>query len=225
LEWVRILFLFSAVFAAELLIKNFESAELPFVGMVLITGFLAIAVMHVFELVITRIFDHSIWMRRMILGDEYIEGVWIDRVIDQDAFGVISIHVRDGALSMTGEQFRRDGRITATWDDYVANFSGNTLRAIYEAPQFREGSPSEVHGFSTYVFHGVPGKAPTYYSGLFADASHEGRRCQLQGFKVTDAKTLTELANPQQRGAALKRLQHQFEAEPGRESYGALGQS
>jgi hypothetical protein len=213
LEWVRILALFSAIFIADLIIKSLEHTKVPFAGAAALTGLLAIAAMHVIELLVTTTFDRAIWLRRVILGDEYIEGVWFDTVVGQGLYGLITIHIRDGKITTTGEQFDRTGRITATWEDYVVTFEGRTLRGIYRAPQFREGGPSEVYGFSTYIFSGLPGKAPNSYSGFFADSSVEARKCQLKGLKITNKQILTKLADPVARRSCLSSLMATFGVE------------
>ena len=206
LEWVRLLALFSAVFIAELIIKTLENTTILFMITVVVTGLIAIASMHILELLVTTLFDRAMWLRRFILGESYIEGIWIDQVIDEDLYGIITIQIRGGEISMTGEQFDGSGNITATWEDYLVSYKGNTLRGIYQAPQFRSGAPSEIHGFSTYIFHGAPGKPPNHYSGFFADASAEGRRCQLEGIRITDKAMLAKLSEPVRRHLVLHDL-------------------
>src|ERR1019366_7534126 len=94
LEWVRLLALFSAVFIAELIIKTLENTTILFMITVVVTGLIAIASMHILELLVTTLFDRAMWLRRFILGESYIEGIWIDQVIDEDLYGIITIPIR-----------------------------------------------------------------------------------------------------------------------------------
>lgn len=210
IEWVRLLSLFSAVFIADLILRHLEHTKIPFLASAAFIGLMVIATMHVMELLATTVFERLGFVRRFVLGDDCIEGMWFDNVVGEDLFGLITIQFRDGGISISGEQYDAAGKITATWENYVVAFEGCTLRAIYRAPQFRGGVPSEVYGFTTYVFTGRPGKPPSFFSGFFADISGESRKCQLRGFRITDKKIMARIGKPESRREAIAELMQQW---------------
>ena len=148
-------------------------------------------------------FDSCPLVRKLALGDDYLEGVWIDAVTGSDLFGVISISYKDGHLRMNGEQYNTQGAVTACWDNFLINIDGRTVRTLYRAPQYGAGAPSELLGFSTYIFSGPPGKPPQRYTGYFADCSIPGARCGLRGIRITDKALLKRLSSPSERHDAL----------------------
>jgi hypothetical protein len=205
-EWVRLLSLFGAVFVADLVLTSLKDAQAPFLVSAIVIGLVVIATMHVLELLATYVFERIWVVRRFFLGDEHIEGAWFDNVVGKEQFGMFAIHFRDGRLFISGEQYDATGKVTATWEDYLVGFEGRTLHACYRAPQFSDKEPSEVYGFTKYVFGGKPGKPPTFFSGFFADLSGECRSCQLRGFRITDRNLLERLNMPESRSHAILEL-------------------
>ena len=209
-EWVRIAALFGAIFIAELLLKAIESSTVPVLA-AFILGITGIASMHVIELAVTTLFDRWEWLRRFILGGEYIEGTWVDHVVGEKLYGLIYIQIRDGKILTTGEQFDENGKVTATWENYFAHFVGNTLHNLYRAPHYNTAGVSEVQGYSVYVFHGGAGKPPQSYSGFFADTTSSGGRGQVEGFKVSSEQILRKLASPTAKYEVLVGLSKGFQ--------------
>lgn len=206
LEWVRLLALFSAVFLADVVLRLLEQVHAAHYVSVLVLGFCAIAVFHVTELLVTTLFERLTWLRRWVLGDEWVEGVWFDAVQGRDLFGIITIQQKEGSATVVGEQFDANGKVTATWENFVVLIEGNTMRAIYRAPQFNGAAPSELLGFTTYVFSGMPDKPPSFYNGYFADMSQDARKCQLRGYRIKDRQILKRLRDPQAKQATLLEL-------------------
>lgn len=207
LEWIRILSLFSSVFIAESVIKNLEKhGRIDKLWLTLLIGFVAIATMHVLELVVTTLFHRSMWIKQVLLGDEYIEGVWFDIVVGKNHYGLINIHICDGRIFIVGETFNTNGDVTATFEDYMVKFEGRTLRGAYYASHFNETTPMEVRGLSTYILSGNPGEVPKYYSGFFNDIATHDNSGQVQGFKITDNKVLGNLKNPNIRKSEIMSL-------------------
>ena len=215
LRWVELLALFSAVFLADVILHKLENVHAGSLTFLLVLGIITILVFHVVEYLATAAFERFDWLRRFILGADCIEGVWFDVVCGENLFGIITIDQKAGEVAVVGEQFDTAGRVTATWEDFITSIEGNTLRAVYRAPQFG-AQPSELLGFSSYVFSGTPGKPPQYYNGYFADISTGPRKCHLRGFRITDPATLQRLREPHNKTEALLKLirEHQGALSP-----------
>jgi len=202
-NFVRILAIFGAIFLIDQLLQKFQSLNLsPFLA-VTFRGISAVAVLQLAEFFTSWLFDSCSFIRRLALGDDYLEGVWIDAVPGTELLGVINISYMDGQLRMNGESYDRHGNVTACWDNFLINIDGRTVRTLYRAPQYSHGTPSELMGFSTYIFSGSPGKPPQRYTGYFADSSISYERRGLNGFRITNKSLLKRLSSPAERHHAL----------------------
>lgn len=76
LGWSRGLASFIAIFLAELIIEKLQDAKIPFVGAFLLAVIIGIVAMQLFEFAVTALFDRAKWIRRVVFGDDYIEGMW-----------------------------------------------------------------------------------------------------------------------------------------------------
>jgi hypothetical protein len=206
LEWTRTLAVFSAVFAADLVLKRVEDQGFSLLATTFILGLVAIVSLHVAEAVAVRVIEAAPWLRRLVLANQWVEGIWIDEVVGENHFALVTMSTEGGEVKVRGEQFDVDGAITATWESCASVLEGNTLRTIYRSPQFYKGQPSETSGMSTYVFTGRPGQAPEFYSGSFIDAAAGGRNCQLRGARINDRKLIGRLMSDVSRRAELINL-------------------
>ena len=202
-NFFRIMALVGAILLADILLNKLQGLNIPPVIAFTLKGISAVAVLQIAEFLSSWLFDSSSFVRRIALGTEYLEGVWLDTVTDSDLFGILNVSYRNGQLCMNGESYDLEGNVTASWDNFQINIDGRTVRALYRSPQYSDGVPSEILGFSTYIFSGPPGKAPEQYSGYFADSSSHGARCALRGFRIVDKTILKRLRSPNERQEAL----------------------
>lgn len=202
-NFFRIVALVGAILLADIVLNKLQGLNIPPVLAFTLKGVSAVAVLQIAEYFSSWLFDSSSLVRRLALGADYLEGVWLDTVTDSNLFGLLNISYRNGQLCMNGEQYDTDGNVTASWDNFQINIDGRTVRALYRSPQYSNGVPSEILGFSTYIFSGPPGKAPEQYSGYFADSSAQGARSALRGFRIVDKEILKRLRSPNERHQAL----------------------
>lgn len=219
-DWVRLLALFTAVFVADLFLRQLEHYHVSSMLIALLLGISVIVCLHIAELVAVRLAEDISWIKRWLLGPEWIEGVWFDEVIGQDHFALLSISLVEGTINVRGEQFDTRGTVTATWESTASAKDGNTLVTLYRSPQFLDNQLRETTGMSTYIFHGEPGQPPDFYSGFFIDSAESGRRCQLSGFRVKDAPVVRRLMDTHARRAEILSLirRMQENAPPGLQS-------
>jgi hypothetical protein len=128
-------------------------------------------------------------------------------------FGIVVIHQTEGEPAITSELFDDCARVTATSESFVTSVDGRTIRAIFRSPQFEASSPpSELIGFTTYVFSGPPHHPPSYYNGYFADLSASSKKSQLRGYKIEDKDQIERLMNPRSKQSAILELIGQYRA-------------
>lgn len=211
LNWIHVLALFSAIFVAERIIHAIEEIALPWYAPIAVIGISVLLVFHVTEFVATGMFERFSWLRRFVLADEWIEGVWFDFVSDTDRFALVIIHQTEGEPAITSELFDEKARVRATSESFIVSVDGRTIRAIFRSPQFEPNRPpTELIGFTTYVFSGPPHHPPSYYNGYFADLSASTKKHQLRGFRIEDPKQIEKLMHHHNKQAAVLELISQY---------------
>jgi len=124
------------------------------------------------EWLINKCFDRSVWLRKRILGDDFIEGVWFNKVklpLPGQAYGLLYIEVKEEGVVVHGSQHKENGQLTATWESYMADYRGNTLRYAYAVKYTERGDIQDVQGVSDISFLKRAGIAPQEYNGRFHD--------------------------------------------------------
>ena len=126
------------------------------------------------------------WMRKIISGDSYIEGVWFNKVLtEKPLYGLLLIEFKEGTISLDGEQLDSNAKLTATWHSSMAKFDGKILTYAYEVDYAGKEQPHMIHGVSEISFSRVtvPGP-PTNYNGHFQDIAADHKNCPFTGFRV-----------------------------------------
>ena len=153
---------------------------------------------------VTRIFVRSLVEntklgRRLILGRQYIEGVWIDLVQEggePKAVGLTRINIIEGELKISGDDYDIDGLHTG---HYVCDFhyvDWPRIRYVYSY-QYSDDDNIIKQGLGEFLFDDT-GISPIRYSGHFFDIQG-GKRFRFEGWKLKDRKKLKELRTPKGR--------------------------
>lgn len=209
-EWARMLVVFSAVFITDYILEHLKDSDLPATLGTIILGLVAIGSLQVSEWLILNAIERATWLKRLMFGEQWIEGIWFDEVVGHDHYALVAISFENGQPHVHGEQFDVRGDVTTTWESTASVLDGHTMRTIYRSPQFIGGELREINGYSTYVFQARPGQCPDFYSGSFCDIERDGRQCQIRGHRITDALSLSELGDEKTRRACVVRLIQEY---------------
>jgi hypothetical protein len=141
-----------------------------------IVGFAVIGlIVHSSEAVLSVLLDHFRWLRKFILGDHFVEGLWVEIVHDQPynrhseiKYGaLISISFSDGELSIAGDVY------DATTGVPLGAFSSR--RVVFEEEFayvydqiIREQVAMRQVGFGL-LFFGTGRGRPASFNGYFVD--------------------------------------------------------
>lgn len=170
---VEALALFLALWIEEWAEKYLFTSKSAHLALLVVTGFVGLVVIvKLAHSAMTHWVDHSPRLRKLILGDDYIEGFWFNKVqLSTTArFGLLRIIVTEGGVTVHGEQFDELGKLTATWESQMADYHNNTLRYAYLVKYIGRPDTQDVYGFSDISFSKVSG-CPMQYSGRFQDIS------------------------------------------------------
>jgi hypothetical protein len=210
IEWARMLVVFSAVFITDYILEHLKDHNLPATLGTIILGLVAIGSLQVSEWLVLNAIERATWLKRLMFGEQWIEGVWFDEVVGHDHYALVTISFQKGEPHVHGEQFDIRGRVNTTWESTAAVLDGQTMRTIYRSPQFIGGELREISGYSTYVFQASPGRCPEFYSGSFWDIERDGRQCQIRGHRIVDVLTLSELADEKTRRTCVVRVIQEY---------------
>lgn len=184
-----------------------ENKFYPFIIIGFIIGL--ILIFKFVEFLVEKLLEESKIVRALILRDDFIEGVWLDKVdIDGiSGYGLITIVYQNGKFIQTGEQILYDGTTRCSWNSVASEYDNNTLKIIYHVKYFDEKLVDQPYGISMYRFaKSGSHKQPLSYIGTFFDMSNNYMTKSVKGFKVTDKKLIAKLYVPETRNEALKIL-------------------
>jgi hypothetical protein len=208
IQSVKAFALFAGLYLEKYLEQHLIDDKTQKPVLVIVCAFLGlIAVIKVSEKVAEFAIERWRGLRRTILGDNYIEGVWFNKVpINSPLYGLLRIEIKDSSVRISGEQYDRNGAMTATWHSEMARFDGSILSYAYRATYSQHGQEQEVHGVSQISFAKVSRTGePRSYNGHYHDSVGQQQTCCFTGFRL-DANTIEMLDKPTEKLPAVKQL-------------------
>jgi hypothetical protein len=134
------------------------------------------------------------WLRRMVLGQDYVEGTWVDVVTYDDGrslVGVVRFSPDGTSLRYWGSNYYLDGTFAGV---FVATTSKVDMPRFDFAYTGEQDAGKHRSGIGQITFHGPSGPISSF-SGFCVD-SDESSRHRIRGIRVTDDHTLDALASP-----------------------------
>jgi hypothetical protein len=131
------------------------------------------------------------WLRRLLLGSDDIEGVWVDHVRQGDAIlngAFVSIKYRDGEFAVTGDEWTADGRhVHSFWSEF-SKYENNRLRFAFTSTDGAE----KLEGSAAYHFS-THGRRPTGFAGFYVENT-TGKTTNIEGIRAE--KLVKDLEEP-----------------------------
>lgn len=146
---------------------------------------------------IRYLINHSLWIRRVLLGKDFIEGWWLEDIKivydhGEEARGststaITSIHYRSGSYVIKGHVVDKDGKIKQSW---TSSFSGYDARGHLEyffiGPSYGTNQPRTDHGYSRISFQYFDDKKPpSTYEGEVILLRPDARHVYFNAKKIT----------------------------------------
>lgn len=199
-------------------------------GAVVLFSIVVISVgIELIRFVAETLFDHSRLLRRLLLGDQYLEGAWFDimRVNGRPSeVGISYFRYDDWEIKYTGEDYdlKCDGDCPDLAMAHQFPFTAETIvyakdnKLLYKYTAARSDRDDvEVAGYGELQFHPNISGIPTRYSGHYYRPEGEGnfRKVCFQGFRLDDRKDrecLQRLENPGTKRDTMRQLLKRFEA-------------
>jgi hypothetical protein len=150
----------------------------------------------IFRIIADSLIENSKPLRRLLLGNRFVEGAWIDLVQSSDDSKFVSVvHVAFEAqsLRLSGQNFDLSGQPRGSFRSVMVVIDWPVLKYKYEWAARGPKRPSE--GFGEICFGETEGP-PVLLQGFFVDVD-DGLRRTLWGKKIKDLATLAALRNPE----------------------------
>lgn len=173
------------------LIKGMEITENNF-GIVLIAVIILIVVISkVVEFSINTVISKSKSIRKLLLGKNFIEGYWVEGVIDiseinkVESLAIIKITFIENHYSISGESFALDNKLRGSFHSMHSDYQNFCLKYSYEGIN-SEHKDSKVVGNGELRF--TPNdKFPKRLSGNLIDNFHK-ERVMVTAEKIDETK-------------------------------------
>ncbi|NIS37739.1 hypothetical protein GWN26_01340, partial [Candidatus Saccharibacteria bacterium] len=181
---------------------------------------IAIGILVFFAIVVTKIgesigrslVERSKFIRKLILGKDYIEGSWVDLSIDHQnkllrAVALVEIEYQNGSIAFGGQVFGCNGVPVGNFDSSVAGYKNNTLWYVYNREVVFENK-EKATGRGELKFT-RESHNPTSYYGSFFDTETE-LEISVEGARIQDKKTLKMLRKQEGKAQVVKEYSERF---------------
>jgi len=179
---------------------------IPFVGSIWFRISLLLVLYIILHYLLLKILNSN-WVTKLILREEYIDGVWVECIIDvTDArnikyLGKTHINVNVNGISYSGDNYGLDythkGRFEATNTSYNVKDASIDLLYVNSTSWKTEAVEEGSHGILNFQIEleEKTKKPPTYHTGTFYKKLDNGDYCAMKFFakKVQDKADLKKL--------------------------------
>lgn len=160
----------------------------------------------VLEYFLEKIIEKSIWVRRQILGNHYVEGFWIDKVIEQQtkevvAVAILKISFENKQLTSSGESYDLTGNKLGTFRTYISSYENFKLKYAYNGLNVQQNN-LKIYGHGEYHFT-ESNYPPVSFSGYLYDTNHN-EKIFIQAEKILDSSLLNNLDDNKTRIRIIK---------------------
>ena len=131
-------------------------------------------------LILSNIINHSISLRKKLLNNHFIEGYWIETIIDSKdprikyGFALVKISFANMRYRISGEVFNSDcSDSVATFNSYYSDYDNFSLKYFFRGINVMDNSDFEIVGNTEFMF--IPGEGfPTRMKGKIIDNKNKG---------------------------------------------------
>jgi hypothetical protein len=140
---------------------------------ILLTIVMAIALFIVLALInylTTLLVEKSKWLRKLLLGKHFIEGVWVQGIdiksvsIKQPIYSIVYITFDKDHLNITGESFNKKGEFLANFHSVSSEYNNHILRYPFTVKTLENGE-MKIFGTSKLTFS-LTDELPNRFLGI-----------------------------------------------------------
>lgn len=178
------------------------------VGLVLaIAVVIVVIIFQIMNLIIERFLNWAGWLRKLWLGNQYIEDIWIDHVkrdVSPYGFGVINVVGEDDSISFGGQDYDLAVEPQRMFHSHNVIINWPIITYIYTVQRTDKIQP-HGSGYCEIRINETGSSSPNHWTGVFIDF-FDGTRHDLEGWEIEDKSTIKKLNNPKTRKEIVKNL-------------------
>lgn len=188
--------------------QYFLNTKVPVPLLLLLAGLVLIAFISFSEWFAEFAIDHWRGLRRLILRDAFVEGIWFNMVPGRPApYGLLKISMSAGTVKIDGEQYDAAASLTATWHSEMARFDGRILKYVYRVRYSRDSFDADAEGITTLSFaNATSSGVPRTYNGHYQDITTAPKILSFTAWRVEAPELLTRLETDDRKQAAVLAL-------------------
>lgn len=162
-----------------LVLKNVSSFNDINILLLLITIFIIILISKFTQYILNKIIANSVKLRKLLLGKHFIEGYWIEGVIDisevnkLESFAIIKISYIDTYYEVSGDSYSTNGKLRGSFQSIYSDYEKYHLRYSYKGIN-SEHNEADVIGNAEIKFS-PSNKYPVRLTGNLIDNFHKER--------------------------------------------------
>jgi hypothetical protein len=160
-----------------------ETIVNPTITMLLLIA-IVVLLSRITEFLIKELVSKSRWLRRIVLGTQFIEGRWIDKVVTDgnvESIALLTITYSNNQFEVNGESLDLMGDKLGAFHTYISVFDNWELKYAYHGVNIRKGD-IRIDGYGEYNFVRHE-KFPLSFLGFLHDSRHM-KQVHVQAEKV-----------------------------------------
>lgn len=144
--------------------------------------------------IIEHFIDSSNFLRRIILKENFFEGLWIDKT-EVGTYAIISIKYEYGEYLVSGKSYNNYGELMGDWKSVSAWVSDEKLECYYEGNYYYK--EDDFKGKNEFSFSSSDNSVPHWFTGSYYDLTNQFRKFKIIGERISkeQAKKLLTISN------------------------------
>ncbi|MGK7880518.1 MAG: hypothetical protein AB4060_10520 [Crocosphaera sp.] len=126
------------------------------------------------EILIIIIIEKSVRIKKILLREEYLDGLWVDEVslensqegFPDNSFAYIWIKQEKGYCKIIGKEYDKNCNLICNWYSTAVQFNDLKFQYLYRADLKKP--PKQITGFTNLTLYPL-GQIPLKYEGIFID--------------------------------------------------------
>lgn len=172
-------------YAVRVFLQSISQTAISPAFVTLISVALVILCAKLTKYTVAELFDRSSLLRKIVAGDSFIEGDWLD--YPNGHLGILTFRYDDGKIRVHGTAINPDGKIVYSWHSVLADFDGTVLEYLFRSRRSVDGDPfNEDYGHLKVSFtRSAPRSAPAQFAGAFLHFGTNDGLIQVHGIRLS----------------------------------------
>lgn len=184
----------AAIATAATLTLSSTVTSKPFLALIFVGVFFVCA--KLVEETLMKVINSSTWIRRLLLGKDFIEGWWVESLellhnvtgqpdASTSDFVIAVIRFDDGEYTVEGYWLDISGNFKGSWASSFSTYKDGCLEYIFQGPWLAGAKPYTNNGYARIKFlRDTTSSPPEYFEGEVVNIGPDFNQAYFTGRKV-----------------------------------------